>query len=147
MPYYAGEVGPCSWVVLFESLTEADVEAFAARIEALGNVRDPRYVVLDIAHGLGLPTPLQRKRITTAVESAIANKGTLAGHALATNSIAARGVLTAINWFVERPFEEKIFSNPADALTWLASLNPKVDPVEVLDHIGRAVPHFSKLRW
>ena len=63
------------------------------------------------------------------------------------SSVTARGVLTAINWFVQRTFEEKVFADPRAALLWLRGFNDKLQPDAVLAEISRAVPAFARLRW
>lgn len=147
MTFYCGFVDDCAWAVLLGEVPEAEIDAFVAHIGEVGQIDSPQRVVLDIAHDISLPTPLQRKKIASAVEGALAAKRLVAGHALATNSVAARGVLTAINWFVPKSFPEKVFSDPRAALEWLRTLNGAVDPTSVLAQIANDVPHFRTLRW
>lgn len=148
MGFVGGEIGGiCRWSFLSGRFTDAEVEQFAEHIGALGRVTKPGYVVLDVAHEIALPTPLQRKRIATAVDEATRTTRSVTAHALATNSVTARGVLTAINWFVQRTFEEKVFADPRAALLWLRGFNDKLQPDAVLAEISRAVPAFARLRW
>lgn len=148
MPFYAGEVGQlCRWSVLIGKYSDHDIEGFLANIEAIGAATTPGYVVLDIVHGISMPTPLQRQRVAEAVDAAAKRTRVLTAHALATNSTAARGVLTVVNWFVKRSFEEKVFGAPRDAVAWLRTCSHKVDPEAVLADIARNVPGFGGLRW
>lgn len=147
MPFVSGEVGPCKWSVIRGTPTTADLAGFVAHIGRLTARKGERVVVLDLAHDITLPTSIQRKIITDAVE-ALPDKQLVVAHALVTNSAAARGVLTAINWFVKnRPFDERVFSRPGDALSWLAEELPSVEPDVVLQSISDEAPAFSHLRW
>ncbi len=148
MPFLGGETGGiCQWALLTGRLTDDEVDKFAAHISNLRNAKGPGYVVIDLAYRIALPTPLQRQRIATAVDAATRTTHSVAAHALVTNSVTARGVLTAINWFVERTFDEKVFGAPEEALAWLSSFNPKLDARAVLDDIARAAPSFAGMRW
>ena len=146
--FYSGEVDRiCRWSVVIGKVSDPDLDGFIANIDAIGEATTPGYVVLDIAHGISMPTPLQRQRVAEAVASATKRTRVLTAHALATNSATARGVLTAVNWFIKRTFDEKVFPVPRDALEWLATLSQRVDPEAVLSDIARKVPPFGTLRW
>lgn len=148
MAFFGGEVdGICRWSVTIGKVGDAEVDAFVDNVHAIADATTPGYVVLDIVHGISMPTPLQRQRVAEAVTAATKKTRVLTAHALATNSAAARGVLTAVNWFVRRSFEEKVFAAPRDALSWLATVSDKVDPEAVVAEIQREVPAFGALRW
>ncbi len=148
MAFYGGEVdGICRWSVTIGKVGDAEIDGFVENIHAIAEATTPGYVVLDIVHGISMPTPLQRKRVAEAVASATKKTRFLTAHALATNSAAARGVLTAVNWFIQRSFDEKVFSAPSEALSWLATVSEKVDTKAVLSDITRKVPTFGSLRW
>jgi hypothetical protein len=61
--------------------------------------------------------------------------------------MAARGVLTAVNWFVSRTFPERVFSEPRAAVDWLSELSVSVDAQRVLTQLAQGVPGFDRLRW
>lgn len=148
MAFYGGEVaGICRWSVTIGKVGDAEIDAFVDNVHAIADATSPGYVVLDIVHGISMPTPLQRQRVADAVSAATKKARFLTAHALATNSVAARGVLTAVNWFFQRSFDEKVFGAPGEALGWLATLSHKVDPQAVLSDIARKVPTFSALEW
>lgn len=148
MAFYGGEVdGICRWSVTTGKVGDAEIDAFVENVHAIAEATMPGYVVLDIVHGISMPTPLQRKRVAEAVASATAKTRFLTAHALATNSAAARGVLTAVNWFIKRSFDEKVFGAPRDALGWLATFSEKIDTEAVLADILRRVPAFGTLKW
>src|SRR5687767_5574241 len=77
-------------------IAQRDVDAFVAHVDSIAHATKPGYVVLDIAHGISMPTPVQRERVTNAVQAATRATRVLTAHALATSSVTARGVLTAI---------------------------------------------------
>ena len=148
MAFYGGEVdGICRWSVTIGKVGDAEIDGFVGNVHAIAEATLPGYVVLDIVHGISMPTPLQRQRVAEAVASATKKTRFLTAHALATNSAAARGVLTAVNWFIQRSFDEKVFGAPRDAVGWLATFSDKVDPEAVLSDISRKVPTFATLRW
>ncbi len=144
MAFFRGDSGLCRWAFISGRISDRDIDAFVQHIESIVATRGA--VVLEMAHSVTLPTPVQRQRITTAVQ-ALPAKGLLAGHALATNSVAARGVLTAVNWFVPRTFPEKVFGEPRSAVAWLAELSATIDAQRVLTDVAAAVPGFDRLRW
>jgi hypothetical protein len=141
---FRGDVGLCHWAFASGRMTDRDIDAFVEHIESIVTVTGT--VVLEMAHSITVPTPLQRQKITNAVQG-IPGKRLLAGHAVATNSMAARGVLTAVNWFVPRTFPEKVFGDPRSAAAWLAEMSPSIDPGRVLAQVAQAVPGFDALRW
>lgn len=146
--FFGGEVdGICRWSVVIGKVQDAEIDAFVANIDAIAHATTPGFVVLDICHGISLPTPLQRQRIAEAVGAATKRTRVLTAHALVTNSSAARGVLTTVNWFIQRNFDEKVFKGPSEALTWLATLSNKLDPDAVLADITRKAPPFTTLKW
>lgn len=144
MAFFRGDVGVCHWAFVSGRISDDEIDAFVEHVESIAPTGGA--VVLEIAHSITLPTPMQRQRITTAVQ-ALPGKGLLAGHAVATNSVAARGVLTAVNWFVPRNYPEKVFGDPRGAVAWLAECSRGLDAQAVLQQIEDAVPGFRKLRW
>ena len=145
MPFFSGEHGGCAWSLTLGPVVAGDLDQFVAYIARFGRAIRPGYVVLDLVHSIAMPSSLERQRITDAL-AATPNKELLAGHALVTNSSAARGVLTAINWFVDRPFPERVFAQPAEAARWLATLSPALDSAELLRAVARESP-LRGLRW
>lgn len=139
--------GICRWSVTTGKVGDVEIEAFVENVHAIAEATMPGYVVLDIVHGISMPTPLQRQRVAEAVAAATTKTRFLTAHALATNSAAARGVLTAVNWFIQRTFDEKVFGAPRDALGWLATFSERIDIDAVLADITRKVPTFGALRW
>ena len=146
MAFYRGKVGPCFWAMVIGELDDATVGVFVENLTAVVDTITQGEVVLDVLFDVPMPSPVQRRKIVTALRGAAALEVT-SGHALAINSPIGRGLLTAINWTVRPPYPEKIFSRPADAAAWLHELEPAVDPEAVLTDMGRVAPEFRVLRW
>lgn len=62
-------------------------------------------------------------------------------------STVGRGLLTAINWVVRPGFDEKVFSNPQEALPWLVQRNSAFDPDRFMQTLRAAVPELDTLQW
>lgn len=125
--------------------SEADFDAYIDNVRGHSRAVGAT-VVFDVSHGIQTPTALQRKALTKAV-AAIANKDHIVAHAVVTNSAIARGVLTAVNWFVQPPFLERVFDSPTTAAAWCAAHAPELDPAALVAHIEEHVPGFARLRW
>lgn len=147
--FFSGAVGLCRWSLTHGRLSADDLAGYLANVNRLADLGGKPHVVLDIAHDISLPTPVQRKTIADAVQALpLGSKRLIAGHAVVVNSAIGRGVLTAINWFVsERPFAERVFASPDKALLWLAERLPETSPGLVLADIGRQAPHFRSFTW
>lgn len=108
--------------------------------------RRPRQLVLDITHEMPMPTAVQRRRIVEVLSS-VPDLSFIAGHALVVTSTVGRGLLTAINWVVRPGFDEKVFSNPQEALPWLVQRNSAFDPDRFMQTLRAAVPELDTLQW
>ena len=146
MPVFTGESGPCRWALIQGELDETSVAAFIAHLRGLTEDVRPRQLVLDVLHDVPMPTALQRRQIVEVLQSSD-KLDLVAGHALVNNAAIGRGVLTAINWLVRPPFDEKVFSSLDDAALWLQERNPALDPAALAASIRRAYPGFDRLRW
>lgn len=145
MTLHTGVFSSCSWSVLTGRIHDDDVAGFVRHIRGI-RTRDGDAMVIDIAHSVSLPNPMQRKQIVEAVGS-IEGKSLLLGHAVVTNTAVARGVLQVVNWFVTPEFPEKIFRAPGDAVAWLVERAPRFDRDGFLSELERRVPGFAQLRW
>lgn len=146
MTLVTGRTGPCAWSVIQGSITEAKMEAFTAYLRDVADKIAPGQVVLDILRDVSMPTPVQRRQIVDTL-NASPKLELVAGHALVINSMMGRGLLTAINWVVKPPFEEKLCADPAEALKWLQSRNDAIDAGDILRDIRSAVPEFDQFTW
>ncbi len=147
MSFASGQVGPCRWSLTRGEPSDADVAAFVAYLGHLTDAITTPIVVLDLVHGITLPNAVQRQAVASAV-AGLKRMHLVKAHALVTDSAAARGVLTTINWFVvNRPFAEKIFSATRPALRWLATELEGVDGPAILGDISDREPAFRALAW
>lgn len=64
-------------------------------------------------------------------------------NAIVTNNSIARGILTAMNWIIAKPYDEKIFADPAAAIDWLYAGKPPAKTLK--DAMERAVPAAALL--
>ena len=145
MTLHSGVFSSCAWCVLTGRITDDDVAGFVRHIRGIRPER-PDALVIDIAHSVSLPNPMQRKQIVDAV-GGMESKQLISGHAVVTNTAVARGVLQVVNWFVTPEFPEKIFRAPGEAVQWFATLAPGFDRDGFLSELERRVPGFGQLRW
>lgn len=146
MTLYSGDAGPCAWSLIHGDLDEPTIEAFLTYLRGLAQHAVPGQLVLDMCFDIPMPTPVQRRRIVEVLQSS-PKLELVAGHALVINSTIGRGLITAINWVVRPPFEEKLFSRPEQAFEWLAERNPSFDGDRLLRSVRAAHPDFDRLRW
>lgn len=146
MTLYSGTEGTCAWTLIVGALDDQTVERFTTNLKALVTAPAPGQIVLDMLFDVPMPTAVQRRRIVDVLQSAPdLDKAT--AHALVINNSIGRGLLTAINWVVQPAFDEKIFSKPDDALTWLTERSTSFDGSRILESIRREVPDFHQLMW
>jgi hypothetical protein len=141
---HTGIFSSCAWSVLSGRIDDDDVAGFVRHLRGIRPEAGDT-VVLDIAHSVSLPNPMQRKQLVDAVGS-IDAKRLILGHAVVTNTAVARGVLQVVNWFVTPVFPEKIFRAPGEAVDWLATRAPHLDRDGLLRDLER-VPGFARLHW
>lgn len=83
------------------------------------------------------PNAAQRK----ALAEVIIGPGSqyLGRHAFYSESVVTRSVLTALDWLVKKPYEERIFGNPIEAVQWASAgvVGGDVDAVidEIIEHV------------
>lgn len=146
MSVVTGRTGACAWSVVQGNITEAKVALFTAYLRDVADKIVPGQVVLDIVQDVPMPTPVQRRQIVDTLNGS-PKLELVAGHALVINSMMGRGLLTAINWIVKPPFEEKLFADPMEALRWLQSRNDELCADDILSDIRSAVPEFDQFTW
>jgi len=140
MGIYYGQVGNSFWSYYHGN---PPGDSWAAYVEQLGNFT--RWLAEHGTDGAILTvtwraTPInsvQRKQLADLLGSKGA--GHVIGHALVTDSKAVRALLTALDWFVKKPYTEQVFVDPWGALDWLHSVLP-LDRAAILDALLREVP-------
>ena len=136
----------CHWQCLSGAFDAAGWDAYLERLMNLLPVLAAGDVVLDIWHDCGRPSPTQREQFTAGFAMA-PGVGRIAAHAFVTNSALSRGVLTAVNWVVRRPFDEKLLATPQAGLAWLHHRDPTFDVVGMHAELHAKIPGFAQLRW
>ncbi len=147
MQLHVGTFQRCHWQSLGNGVF--DDEGWAAYVKRMWHVHsilERGDLILDLWYDCGRPSPKARNEFTTQFASAHA-LDRIHGHAFVTNSALSRGVLTAVNWVVKRPFDEKLFASPSDAMPWLSKLNPALDARGLLIELNASIPGFSALKW
>jgi len=147
MTMATGQLGSCHFQVMYGTASGADWERFADHlIDTVGPRLAPGDVVLDLWHDVGAPPAQARARFTRRFLEAPSARHVRA-HALVTNSLLSRGALTAINWVIQRPFAERVFARPDEALPWLVEHAPDLDVARLRAAIEAAAPGVFDLRW
>lgn len=146
MAVFTGKAGVCHWALVRGGFDDDAASTFIAHLRHVSASVQEGQLVLDLLHDIPMPTALQRRQIVDVLQSS-GRLHLVRGHALVSNAAIGRGVLTAVTWVVRPPFEEKVFSNPDDAMAWMKERNPAFDPVALTESIRRAFADFERLRW
>lgn len=141
-----GEHQRCHWHVLIGATTEADWDRYIASLRSTVPLLQPGDVLLDIWHDTGRASPQQRQQFTTWFQQTPEIEHVRA-HAVVTNSVISRGLLTAVNWVVRPPFAERAFSTPVEGLMWLQRLRADLDVFQLAQPILAAAPLLATLPW
>jgi hypothetical protein len=80
--------------------------------------RRKRFVLFVDASNTKLSAQQRKQMVTLMKESEAEFQRWVACAAIVVRSALARGTLTALSWMMRPPFEQKVFSNPDDAMTW-----------------------------
>ena len=94
-----------------------------------------------VAHSPRMPSASHRKALAELAESELGPR--LQRHAIVSNSAIAQGVVTALSWLSRKPYEEKIFRTPTDAIAWLQERHPHVGE-GLWSRISARVPASSR---
>jgi hypothetical protein len=76
-----------------------------------------RLSILTLAQRVEPPNAKQRRALADVIQSDLAQH--VVRHAFLSDSVMLRGVLTALDWLVTKPYAERTFSDPMLALDWL----------------------------
>lgn len=146
MPLHFGSVGCCHYNVITAPADDQVWNEFVERMLQLAEIVQPGDVVIDLWHAPGGPSSVQRDRFNSAFNASPSVR-LVKAHAFVATSTLARGALTAINWVIKRPFEEKTFARPAEGIAWLHAQQPAVDVAALERALQEQVPGFAALRW
>ena len=137
MPIWASSFNDLYWSYQHGSFTDEEWDGFVADLTRL--IKDkPGGGVLTIVYSSEVPSPTQRKALAAAVSDAPSTFK----HAFVTDSRFSRGVLTALDWLMKKPYQERYFALPMEGINWLASELGE-NPDYVRTEIVAAVPQES----
>ncbi len=123
-------IGPVMVVYQDAKIDDAGNDLHMAELLRAIDGRDQTRVgVLYDLPSIATLTPERRKQLTAALDSRreILSK-TTAAYAMATTSMAARGVLRAMFWVSPPPYPYSIVSTPLEGFRYIAGKLPGVDP-------------------
>jgi hypothetical protein len=136
----------CHWHVLVGAAHHDDWERYFSSLCAMVAHLELGDLLLDIWHDTGRPSPPQRQQFTTWFGQT-KEVERVRGHAFVTNSAVSRGLLTAVNWVVKPPFNERACSSPTEGLSWLRQLRTDLDPEALSASMSSSAPLLTTLRW
>lgn len=127
MAGWRGSHGGVWWVYTNGAMDPQTVRTVVDHVIDFGKTAPEGHVYLTVAWGSEAPPPAARKEMAEALNHYRTAYQKCLGHAFVANSIAMRGALTAVGWFVNRPYQERIFSAPEPAFAWFEMLSPAID--------------------
>ncbi len=139
MPYWSGRTGPCWWSYFSGRLTPADWNEFLAFSRCSYLEGCPGDVILTIPFDAAPPDASMRGALTQLIEQT-REDNRITHHAFVTPSRRLFLINTAVNWVVTKPYMEKTFSDPVEALTWLERMNPSSSAHDMMSAISNSVP-------
>lgn len=134
-----GSNDACWWHYTCGAVDEQGWDEYLVHIRNFAVATSHAGLLLTIAYRSPGPNAEQRKKLA-ALLNEYDSKHIVKAHAFVTDSMVARGALTALGWLTPRPFPERVFKNPPAALAWLHSVEPRCDPDEPWQEITAAVP-------
>lgn len=146
MQMIVGTYQRCHWQCLHGAFDAESWDRYIAHMWSVHPRLEAGDVILDLWFDCGRPSPKAREQFTSSFMKA-GGLERVRGHAFVTNSALSRGVLTAVNWVVSRPFPEKLFATPHEAMPWLQTLDTRLDTAGLLTELQTKITTWSQLRW
>jgi len=138
MPFWSGRVGNCLWSYAHDKASTSDWESYlAAHRRALTTAPRPT-TMLTVVYQASPPNAGERKMLADMVRG---SADAILAHAMVADTAIARGVLTALDWLVKKPFKESVFSDVREGVRWLTTFTPELRVTEIVLAIAAAVPH------
>lgn len=143
-----GFLRPVSWTHFFGPTTDDDVDSYVdhhldqARV---AKAEGRKVVGLMLHYKASAPNAQQRHKIAKAIKES----GELMGESLPLfayvfDSGLTRGAVTAVSWLVKKPFAERIYRTPEEALQALESEWPGLDADALWRDIEAKVPEDKR---
>lgn len=127
MSYWSGKSGALWWSYFNGTVSDDDWSAFLEFSRLSYTQASRGDVIMTVPYHTSTPTPLMRKNLGALI-SETAKDNPIARHAFVTDSKLTYAVNTAINWLSKKPYIERIFDEPMEALLWLNRYHTGVDP-------------------
>lgn len=138
--HWRGKSGPCWWSYFTGTISKDDWDQYLQMCrELVAGVMNERSVVLAMAYRSTSPTAPQRGALADLLKQYEAQFQRLEAFALVSDSAIVRGTVTAINWLTHKPFPEKVFGDPREALDWLHGVEPGVRPQKVIADMAHVI--------
>lgn len=138
MSSWHGNTSGCAWSWFYGDTSNDDWSAYLHHLETTYSARNPNAVLLTVAYKNERPNAAQRAALADLSKRLDLNS--VKAHAFATDSPLTRGVLTAINWVIKKPFPERIFDNVPSGLLWLERSAGGPHAGDLLQALAAAVP-------
>lgn len=142
MPIWLGRTGNLQWSVHHAAVAMNDWERYVDAVRQFLDdlhAEDKYGAVITFAWQSPAPDAHRRKLLAAAIQGGEHAKRNRA-HAFVTDSLMLRGVLTALDWLVAKPYEEKIFSAPTEAVEWIVRKTTDVSAHDLMREMRKAVP-------
>lgn len=141
MTIWTGRVGSCTWTYGHGKINPGEWDTFIAGLRRSLTTEPRPITMLTVTHEAVPPNAAERKLLADLLRSGAADR--VLAHALVTDSALVRGVLTALDWLVKKPFKETAFADPREAVRWLAGFAPDLHVTEVVLGIRAVVPEHA----
>jgi hypothetical protein len=140
--FWLGRMGRLWWFYYTGPCTEETWDQYLEMVKRMLDSWQPA-TLLCLAHRADAPNPLQRKKMADFINRNRIELRRLDRFALVVDSVLHRGAITAINWLVGKPFDERVFNSPLAAIKWLAEPHAELDREEIRTAIVAQVPQAS----
>lgn len=130
--------GNCVWSVMDGPIIQSEWDAYVANLRRAVKLGVGYCdTVFNIVGKKSIPNAAQRKQVADLFAEFADVIAMVKGHAVVTDSKLALGVMTALGWVVKKPFKEKVFSDPNQAMDWLESLSTQFQRHELIAALRR----------
>jgi hypothetical protein len=138
MTIWIGRVGSCTWTYGHGKINAGEWDKFIVGLRGSLTTAPQPTTMLTVTHDAVPPNAAERKLLADLLRSGAADR--IVAHALVTDSALIRGVMTALDWLVKKPFKESAFADPREAVRWLATFTPDLHVTEVVLGLRAVVP-------
>jgi hypothetical protein len=141
MAIWTGRVGSCTWTYGHGNLNPGEWDTFIVGLRRSLTTAPQPTTMLTVTHEAVPPNAAERALLAELLRSGAADK--IRAHAMVTDSALVRGVMTALDWLVKKPFKESAFADPREAVRWLATFTTDLHVTEIVLGIRAVVPEHA----